>query len=526
MNPLSEGGFLQRLNGKSRFASTFVVMVTLALGILIGSVVSYSVKGKTIDTSDAALLQMSTPQQMSSTFAQIAKKLEPSVVNINTESIIKPNSGGSGQGGDNENNPFQDFMNKFFGGQGPGMGPANPEGMTQRSLGSGVIVDPKGYIVTNFHVIDHADKIRVNLMGDPPSVTYKATVVGSDKETDLAVLKIDVGHPLPAAKLGDSDAMQVGDWVLAIGSPFGLNETVTAGIISATERNNIVPGRQFQSFIQTDAAINPGNSGGPLVNMSGQVIGINTAIYTQSSGYQGIGFAMPANTVLSVYNQIISSPDHKVSRGSLGIEFQAEPNPALAKVYGSGVVVSSVVPGGPAEAAGLKTGDAITAVDGKPVKSGDQLAGEIANRKPGTKVRITYTRDGKPEQATVTLADREKLFGVQLGLGESGANGGQPTSNKFGISVRNIPPDQADQMNLPKGKGVVVTKVRTGGFADEIGLGRGDIILEINRQPVPDVNAFESIQSKLKSGDPVVFLIRPHGAGKDTGTFFVSGTLP
>ena len=194
------------------------------------------------------------------------------------------------------------------------------EDMRERSLGSGVIVDAKGYIVTNAHVVEKADRIRVKLMNDPETVTYDATVIGTDKETDLAVIKIDAKKPLPAAKMGNSDSMQVGDWVLAIGSPFGLEETVTAGIVSARGRN-IVPQRQFQSFIQTDAAINPGNSGGPLVNMNGEVIGINTAIYTSGGGYQGVGFAMPSNTVVQVYNQLIG-PDHKVSRGSIGVRVQ------------------------------------------------------------------------------------------------------------------------------------------------------------------------------------------------------------
>ena len=322
---------------------------------------SHGVKGKEINSADAAQLQVPAPQQLSNAFSQIAKQLEPTVVNINTESTIKnpharvPRRGqpqtpdddqGQGQGG--EDNPFQDFMDRFFGGQGGGQGGVPPEGMRQRSLGSGVIVDPKGYIVTNFHVVDKADRIRVNLMGDAPTVSYQAQVVGTDRETDLAVIKINVTHPLPAAKMGNSDGMNVGDWVLAIGSPFGLEESVTAGIVSAKGRN-IVPGRQFQSFIQTDAAINPGNSGGPLVNMAGEIIGINTAIYTQSAGYQGVGFAMPSNTVASVYNQLIG-PEHKVSRGSIGVEFSAQPDPAIARVYGvkEGVMVQNVVPNGPA----------------------------------------------------------------------------------------------------------------------------------------------------------------------------------
>ena len=341
----------------NRFATSLVILVTLALGILIGTVVATGVKGKTVDSSDASPLQVSNinPQAVSNAFTQVAKQIEPTVVNINTESTVKPphrrfhqgmppgddqqdNNGQGGQGGGDS--PFQDFFDRFFGGQNPN---TPPEGMRQRSLGSGVIVDSHGYIVTNYHVVEKADRIRVNLMGDPPSVSYNAKVIGTDRETDLAVLKIDVGHSLPAAKFGNSQQSQVGEWVLAVGSPFGLNQTVTAGIISAIGRNNIVPQRQFQSFIQTDAAINPGNSGGPLVNMAGQVIGINTAIYTESSGYQGVGFAMPSDTVVKVYKDLIG-PDHKVVRGSIGVMFNAMPDPAVARVYGvnGGVTISDV----------------------------------------------------------------------------------------------------------------------------------------------------------------------------------------
>src|SRR5208283_1379463 len=276
-------GFRQKLKA-NRFASTLVILATLTLGILIGTVVSAGVKGgEQNPSSDATPLKVPTPVKMSNEFSQIARQLEPTVVNINTESTVKnphkhmmPPGGQGGQGeegpgGGDEDNPFQDFFNRFFGGQGGQGGQGGPDGpsdLRERSLGSGVIVDPKGYIVTNNHVVEKADRIRVKLMDDPATVTYDAVVVGVDKETDLAVIKIEAKKPLPAAKLGNSDAMDVGDWVLAVGSPFGLEETVTAGIVSAKGRN-IVPGRQFESFIQTDAAINPGNSGGPLVNMNG-----------------------------------------------------------------------------------------------------------------------------------------------------------------------------------------------------------------------------------------------------------------
>ena len=432
-------GFGQKLKSK-RFASTLVVLATLTLGILIGTVVSAGVKGKEKNSSsDATPLTVPSPVKMSNQFSQIARQLEPSVVNINTESTIKnphgrgmrpPGDEGQGGGGGDEDNPFQDFFNRFFGGQpGQGGGQGGPDGgmgdMRERSLGSGVIVDPKGYIVTNNHVVEKADRIRVKLMNDPATVTYDATVVGVDKETDLAVIKIDAKKPLPAAKLGNSDGMDVGDWVLAIGSPFGLEETVTAGIVSAKGRN-IVPGRQFESFIQTDAAINPGNSGGPLVNMNGEVIGINTAIYTSGGGYQGVGFAMPSNTVVSVYNQLIS-PEHKVARGSIGVEFNAVPNPAVARVYGvnSGVTIANVTPNGPADKAGLKTGDTIVSVNGKTVKTGDELVAEISALKPGADAKLGYIRSGKTMTAEVTIADRSKLFASRLGDQEEGGEAGQ-----------------------------------------------------------------------------------------------------
>ena len=357
MNPRLSG-LLERMKAH-RVLSSLTIVITLLVGILIGTVATHGVNGKENSSSDAQPLHIAdtNPQQLSSTFAQIAKQLEPSVVNINTESIIKPrtrrrtNPGGDDQGGGQD--PFQDFFDRFFGGQGDGA-PGLPEGTRQRSLGSGVIVDPKGYILTNNHVVERADRIRVQMQDEPEGVLHEAKVIGVDKETDIAVIKIDAKRELPTAKLGNSDAMQVGDWVLAIGSPFGLNSTVTAGIISAKGRN-ITPGPQgqFQSMIQTDAAINPGNSGGPLVNMRGEVIGINTAIYTETAGYQGVGFAMPSKVAADVYNNLIG-PEHKVVRGSIGVSFQP-PNPAVARVYGvkSGVTVSSVPAGGPADQAGI-----------------------------------------------------------------------------------------------------------------------------------------------------------------------------
>jgi len=517
----------------NRWIYTFTILATLGVGILIGTIVSYGVKGKEGQKSDATPLSVPSPQQLSNAFSQISKQLEPSVVNINTESTIKnphrgrrpgpdddDNGGGGGGGGAS---PFDDFFDKFFGGQG---GPGTNGPIKERSLGSGVIVDPKGFIVTNRHVVDKADRIRVRLQEDPPGVQHDAKVIGADQETDLAVIKIDVDRGLPTAKLGNSESMQVGDWVLAIGSPFGLQETVTAGIVSAKGRN-IVPGRQFQSFIQTDAAINPGNSGGPLVNMAGEVIGINTAILTETNAYAGVGFAMPSNTVVTVYNQLIG-PEHRVTRGSIGVEFAAQPAPAIARVYGvqSGVTISNVVAGSPADSAGLKVGDTITSVDGKDVKNGDELVADIAARKPGSKAKLGFVRNSKKEETTVTIADRSKLFAARLGDEQPGSDESQPKESKFGLTVRPLTNDLAEKLDVPANKGVIVQDVKGGSFADDIGLNRGDVILEINKQQVNSIDDFTKIESSLKSGQDVVFLVRPRGAGRQDGTIFIAGTLP
>jgi len=502
----------------NRMAYTLTILATLALGILIGTVISYGVKGQNKKASDATPLSVPSPQQLSSQFSQIAKQLEPSVVNINTESTIQtPKRRRGTPGGGDDGNSFDDFFDRFFG------GPGGPGGGTirERSLGSGVIVDAKGYIVTNRHVVQKADRIRVKLQDDP--VLHDAKVIGTDVETDLAVIKIDTDKALPTAKLGNSESMQVGDWVLAIGSPFGQAGSVTAGIVSAKGRN-IVPGRQFQSFIQTDAAINPGNSGGPLVNMAGEVIGINTAILTDTNAYAGVGFTLPSNTVVQVYNQLIG-PDHRVARGSIGIEFNAQENPAIARVYGvdSGVTISNVVAGSPADQAGLKVGDTVNAVDGKPVKNGDELVADIASRKPGAKVNVGFVRNGKKQETTVTVADRAKLFASRFGDDEDSSENAGPKESKLGLSVRGVTAEIAERLEIPAGRGVIVQDVKAGSFGDDLGLARGDVILEVNKQPVNSDEDFSRIQSSLTSGQDVVFLVR---RGRQGGTVFLAGTLP
>jgi serine protease Do len=540
---------LERLR-TSRLASTFTILGTLSAGILIGSVAVHGVRGNEAqtDSSDATPLKIPNPVTLSTTFTQIAKDVGPAVVNINTETIPQDDThsrrrnphgatpapppggddddnGDQGQGQGPDQN-FQDFFNRFFGGQGGGGVPEQGD-QVRESLGSGFIVDPRGYIITNNHVVDKADKIFVKLSTDPEGFHGRpGKVIGVDKDTDLAVIKIATTEPLPTVKMGNSDSGQVGDWVIAIGSPFALSQTVTAGIVSAKNRT-VDPGAagQFQHFIQTDAAINPGNSGGPLVNMADQVIGVNTAILTQSAGYEGIGFAMPSNTVIGVYNDLIG-PEHKVIRGSIGVQFQGVLNPAVQRVYGfkSGVLISAVSPHGPADQAGLKGGDIITTVDGKSIKDGDALVTDIAARKPGTTVRLGYLRNGKEETATLTIADRAKLYAAQPSS-QNGQNGPESAPNasegKLGITVEAVP-----QALTGKGiHGVLVTQVKPGSFGDEAGLAPGLVITELNRQPVTSIEQFQSLVTALKSGQDVGFRV-VDSRNPTAGGNYLGGTLP
>jgi serine protease Do len=537
----------QRLRDR-RLTSTFVLLATLSAAIVAGSFAAHGVRGQEAQNSstDATPLHVINSPVPPNEFEKIAKQVGPAVVNINTQTLPKQsannrhfqhrmqpnqqNPGGDdgdedqqqGQGSDN----FQDFFNRFFGGQAPDQGD-DGSGQVRESLGSGFIVDSKGYIITNYHVIDKADKIYVKLSTDPDTqdLGRPARVIGSDKATDLAVIKIDTSTALPTVKLGNSDETKVGDWVEAIGSPFTLSQTVTAGIISAKNRT-IEPGApgQFQHFIQTDAAINPGNSGGPLLNMNGDVIGVNTAIYTESGAYQGIGFAMPANTVADVYNDLIS-PSHKVVRGSIGIQFRQGLSSAVNRVYGfkNGVLVQEIVAGGPADKAGLKAGDIITEIDGRSVKDGDDLVNDIASRHPGSSVRLGFLRDGKQSDTTVTIGDRDKVF-ADLGNAQQAPDQeqkGDAGEEKLGIAVREVSPQTATKLHT---QGVIIQSVRTGSFADLQGLQLGVVITRINKQPTGTKEQFDAVVAKLKTGDDVVFEVMDPRSPQ-SGINYVGGTL-
>ena len=544
----------ERLRSR-RLASVFVLLATLSVAIVAGSFAAHGVRGqeKQINSADATPLKVVNSPVPPNEFVKIARLVGPAVVNINTQTLPKqtenkgrrnphgrttpipqnpddedqpdePQQGqGGGQGGGQGN--FQDFFNRFFGGQMPDQD--GDDGQVRESLGSGFIVDPKGYIITNNHVIEKADKIYVKLSTDPDSsdLGRPAHVIGFDKATDLAVIKIDTNSPLPIVKMGNSDTAQVGDWVEAIGSPFALSQTVTAGIISAKNRT-IEPGAsgQFQHIIQTDAAINPGNSGGPLLNMNGEVIGVNTAIYTQSAGYQGIGFAMPSNTVVDIYNDLISS-SHKVTRGSIGIRFNEGLSGAVNRVYGfkNGVLVQQIQPGGPAEKAGLKVGDIITTVDGRSIKDGDDLVNEITTRRPGSTIRLGYLRDGKPGDTTATIGDLDKVFADQANLqAEAGPDDkGDAGEAKLGMMVREISPSTTAKLHI---SGVLIQSVRSGSFADLQGLEPGLVIVRINKQPTGTKDQYDAVVGKLKMGDDVVFeVVDPRHP--DNGINYIGGTL-
>jgi len=532
-----------------RLASAFTLLTTLTVGILAGSVLTHDVgaaEQQHVDTSDARPLVIPNPVVLSNGFSQIAKQVGPAVVEINTESIPKKatvarprRNGKNAPGGDQDQQgqgDMQDFFNRFFGGQNPNGGDDDSDGGggERQALGSGFVVDSRGYIITNNHVVDKADRIFVKLPNEPDDEPgrmngHPATVIGVDPETDIAVIKIDTKEPLPTIKLGNSDGAQVGDWVLAIGSPFDLSQTVSAGIVSAKNRainDRDENGRvnQFQKFIQTDAAINPGNSGGPLVDMAGQVIGMNTAIYTQSMGSQGVGFAMPSNVLAKVYNDLIG-PEHKVIRGSIGVQFQAQQSSAVSRMYGfasGGVIVGSIVPKGGADKAGIKPGDILVSIDGRHIKNGDDLVDDISVRKIGSSVQIGYLRGGTEHTASVVIGDRAKIWTELADAAPQPEEAARPDAGqtKLGITVQAIPSSVATKLSIPGGVGV--TSVTPGSFADDIGLGQGDIIVEINKQPVTDQASYNAIVTRIKTGDDVVFVTRVKG---QAGNTFVGGTL-
>ena len=433
----------------------------------------------------------------SSGFAPVARAAMPAVVNIATSRTVRQQGGHA--------SPFMNdpLFRHFFGDE--YFRQFNiPRERRENSLGSGVIVSADGYIVTNAHVVEKADDIKV-LLSDKREFTGK--VVGVDPKTDIAVIKV-AARDLPTVNWGDSDAIEVGEYVLAIGNPFGLNSTVTLGIVSAIGRANMGI-EDYENFIQTDAAINPGNSGGALINTRGELVGINTAIYSRTGGYMGIGFAIPSNMAKSVMGSLVKHG--KVVRGYLGVSIQ-DVNADIAKQFGlkraEGALVSDVVAGSPADKGGLKSGDVITAYDGKPVDNTATLRNRVAETTVGSSVKVEAVRDGKAQTFEVKVVEQPQDMTAE---GET-ARGSDKSSALAGVEVTNISPDVARRLNLPRGaQGVVVSGVESGSTAEAAGIREGDVIVELNRQPVRSAEDFRRLSAKLKGEQSALLLIVRNG---------------
>jgi|HubBroStandDraft_1064217.scaffolds.fasta_scaffold01949_8 serine protease Do len=533
---------------RQKLLSFTLILFTLAVGIVIGTLVNTGAKAAkdNVAAPGATPLTIPNPVQLQNSFAGIAKQVEPSVVNISTTYLPKastqqphgrrraapqPDNGDEedqdqGDQGDQGNQGnMEDFFQRFFSNPFGGNLQQMPQHRTN-ALGSGVVVDKAGYILTNNHVVDKADRIQVKFLGD--RTEYEAKVVGVDAATDLAVIRVEGKSNLAPARIGNSDAVQVGDWAIAIGSPFSFEETMTLGIISAKERD-VDPGQQFQHFLQTDAAINPGNSGGPLLNYNGEVIGINTAIASRSGGYQGIGFALPINEAVKVYNEIIKNG--KVVRGSIGVKFTPSDSSraeALLKANGAteGVFVEQVPAGGPADKAGIKDQDIIVAVNGKPIRNGSELVDRVTNTPIGNSLTITVLRERQRMDFKVVVADLAHVFPEQFGTGkEEEAGPAEGTQALFGIRIENLTDARRENMGI-KQHGVLIDSVEQNSFAEDIDLRKGDVIVEINRQPVHTTDDVTRIQHALKPGDAVAFRILRQTGRNEWSPVFPAGTLP
>jgi serine protease Do len=431
---------------------------------------------------------LASPAELSRTFTTVAKMIKPAVVNIDI--VEKPKRQAMNEGGGFPMIPgFPQF------------GQSKPQ--PKRGSGSGVIINADGYILTNNHVAGEADEIKVKLSDGRE---FKARRVGTDPETDLALIKIDAGN-LPFAKLGDSDKLEQGEWVIALGSPFGLEQTMTAGIVSATQRD--LRAGPYDSYIQTDASINPGNSGGPLVNMSGEVIGINTMIFSRSGGSEGIGFAIPSNLAKKVEAQLASKG--KVSRGYLGVNLQ-DLTPVMARNFGyeggEGAVVGDVASAtSPAAKAGLRSGDVITEFNGNPVKSPRQLTQLVGDAAVGKAVPLKYVRDGKVNSTTITLGERPARKGDDDDQAEEPA----PNTGKLGISVVTVTPDVASELKLKTATGAAIESVVQGSPAEDAGLQRGDVIHRVNRTAVENAEQLTSAVRAFKADANVVLQVERNG---------------
>ncbi|MGA9771178.1 MAG: trypsin-like peptidase domain-containing protein [Blastocatellia bacterium] len=462
-----------------------VQALIFALAIAVAAGLGFEIEKRA--SAQQSQAQLPTPADLSRTFINVAKQVKPAVVNIDVVEKSKRSAMRLPEG-------FPDI---------PGLGGGQPR--RQRGTGSGVVISSDGYILTNNHVAADAEQITVKLADGRE---FKAKRIGTDKETDLAVIKIEA-QGLAFAKLGNSDALEQGEWVIALGSPFGLEQTMTAGIVSATGRD--LPGAgQFTHFIQTDASINPGNSGGPLINMQGEVIGINALIFSQTGTSSGIGFAIPANLANKIYAQLIKSG--KVTRGYLGVILRPV-TPALARAIGyegtEGAQVQDVSKeDSPAAKAGLRSGDVIVEFEGKQVKTPGQLTELVADTPVGRPAQLKYVRDGRTQSTTVNLGERPDLTEAQE---EKPGADDDENGSPLGISTQTVTPDIARELKLKINSGVVVQNVQSDGPAGEAGLQRGDVIHRINRMPITSRQDYIRATQSLKGEKEVALQIERGG---------------
>ena len=439
-------------------------------------------------------------RQTGKAFAAVAREASPAVVFIQVEKIVQQQPAVQFFSPFGEGSPFgDDFSRRFFGAPQPGQPKQFRQAPQQQRVvgqGSGFIISKDGYILTNNHVVGDADKVTVKLQDGRE---FTAKTIGADPHSDVAVIKIDDKN-LPVLPLGDSDAIEVGEWVVAIGNPFGLSHTLTVGVVSAKGRSSVGIA-DYENFIQTDAAINPGNSGGPLIDLDGRVVGMNTAIFSRSGGYMGIGFAIPINMAKAIKDQLIQTGS--VTRGYLGIVIQ-DLTPELAKSFGlkdhQGILVAQVSEDSPAEKAGLKQGDVIVEFDGKPVEKVGPFRNHIALKAPDSKEKITVLRNGERKTLSITIG--------KLPDGELAAVGTPHSLEKLGLTVQTLTPDLARQFGFQGEKGVVVTQVTPGSAAALAGINPGAVILEVNRKPVSNTEEFKRAVAQTPEKGAVLLLIK------------------
>jgi len=492
---------------------TFTILLTSELATSESSKPeSNMAESSTAESNTPSQSSISVAQELSSAFEHVAGVITPSVVNIIAKKNARPMADRQGPGsvprgqaphgrsapfGRGQSDPFLDQFRDFFGDEFPGFQGRPQEDNGGHGVGTGVIVDTRGYILTNNHVVDGADEISVRLHDQ---TSYTAEVVGRDPRTDLAVVRINA-KDLGAATLGDSDNLKIGEWVVAAGNPFGLENSITAGIVSAKGRS-IMGGGQFEDFIQTDAAINPGNSGGPLLNLRGEVIGINTAIFSRSGGYMGIGFAIPMNMAKSVMNDLIANG--KVVRGWLGVAIQ-DLSEDLAKSFNfsgkDGALVGQIQPESPAVKAGLLQGDIIISMDGIKIKNVNQLRNLVAKTIPTTVAKLEVFRAAKTMQIPVTIGELP-IDGVEASV----AVEDEVEPSALGIQIENLSPELARRLRSSRTAGIVVTAVEPGGVAAEAGIQPQDIITNVNGEEIKTAAQFRTlvIKAALKRGLRVV----------------------